>query len=75
MIPAGSDMSEYYQILQIQSSDPDDGRKHRPKHVGLPRNNKLNYIYIFLVAFIRRLKTSDQMIPLYRVAQLRGNET
>jgi hypothetical protein len=28
----------------IQSSAPDDGRKHRPKHVELTRNNKLTYI-------------------------------
>jgi hypothetical protein len=35
---------KYYQMLQIQSSAPDDGRKHRPKHVELTRNNKLTYI-------------------------------
>jgi len=28
----------------MQSSAPDDGRKHRPKHVELTRNNKLTYI-------------------------------
>jgi len=28
----------------MQSSVPDDGRKHRPKHVELSRNNKLTYI-------------------------------
>jgi len=31
--PAGSNLGEYYQILSIQSSAPDDGRKHRLKHV------------------------------------------
>jgi len=29
---------------KIQSSAPDDGRKHRPKHVELTWNNKLIYI-------------------------------
>jgi len=42
--PAGSNLGEYYQILYIQSGAPDDGRKHRPKHVELTRNNKLTYI-------------------------------
>jgi len=28
----------------MQSSAPDDGRKHRPKHVELTWNNKLMYI-------------------------------
>jgi len=28
----------------MQLSAPDDGRKHRPKHVELARNNKLTYI-------------------------------
>jgi hypothetical protein len=27
-----------------QSSAPDGGRKHRPNHVELTRNNKLTYI-------------------------------
>ena len=44
MLPAGSNSGEHYQILYIQSSAPDDGRKHCPKHVGLTRNNKLTYI-------------------------------
>jgi len=30
-IPAGSNLGEHYQILLIQSSAPDDGRKHRLK--------------------------------------------
>ena len=42
--PAGSYLGEYYQILWIQSSAPDDGRKHRPKHIELTRNNKLTCI-------------------------------
>ena len=39
--PAGSMLGDHYQILQIQSSAPDDARKHRPKHVELTWNNKL----------------------------------
>jgi len=31
-------------FTQAQSSAPDDGRKHRPKHVDLTWNNKLIYI-------------------------------
>jgi len=42
--PASSDLGEYYQMLLIQTNAPDDGRKHRPKHVELTRNNKLTYI-------------------------------
>ena len=41
--PAGCNLGEYYQMLQTQSSAPDDGRRHRPKHVELTRNNKLTY--------------------------------
>jgi hypothetical protein len=36
--------SEHYHILQMQSSAPDAGRKHRPKYVQLTLNNKLIYI-------------------------------
>jgi len=39
---AGSNLGEHYQILQIQSSAPDDGQKLRPKHVEMTWNNKLN---------------------------------
>jgi hypothetical protein len=39
--PAGSHLGEYVQILYLKSSALDDGRKHRPKHVELTRNNKL----------------------------------
>ena len=42
--PASSYLGEYYQILWIQSSPPDDGRKHCPKHVEQTRNNKLTCI-------------------------------
>jgi len=42
---AGSDTGEYYQMLLIQSSAPDDERKYRSKHVELTRNNKLTYIF------------------------------
>jgi hypothetical protein len=44
MTPAASDIGEYYQALQIQSSAPDDSQKLRPKYVELTRNNKLTYI-------------------------------
>ena len=43
MTPASSNLGEYYQILLIPSSAPDDGRKHRPKNVNLTWNNKLIY--------------------------------
>jgi len=42
--PDGSNLCEHYQILQIQSSAPDNEGKHRPKHVELTSNNKLTYI-------------------------------
>ena len=35
MTPAGSNIGGQY---QKQSSAPDDGRRHRPKHVELIRN-------------------------------------
>jgi hypothetical protein len=44
MTSSGSDLGKYHQMLQIQSIAPDYGRKHRPKHVELTRNNKLTYI-------------------------------
>jgi hypothetical protein len=44
MTPVGSDVGVYYHTLQIQSSAPEDGRKHRPKYVELTRNNKFTYI-------------------------------
>jgi len=43
-------LGEHYQILQMQSSAPDDGRKHRPKHAELTWNNKLIYI-VHLVGY------------------------
>ena len=51
MTPAGSDIDEYYQMLYMQSRAPDDGRKHRPKHVELTRNNKLTYTFALLWLF------------------------
>jgi len=39
--PPSSNLGEYHQILQIQSSAPDDGRKHRPQHVELTRKNNI----------------------------------
>ena len=50
--PAGSILGEYYQILQIQLSAPDDGQKHRPTHVELTWNSKLIYI-VHLVGYLR----------------------
>ena len=41
MTPAGSKISGLYQKLSIQSSAPDDGRKHRPKHVELIGNKQI----------------------------------
>jgi hypothetical protein len=38
MTPAGSNIGGQYHKLWILSSAPDDGRKHRPKHVELIRN-------------------------------------
>ena len=38
----GSNIGGQYQKLLIQSSAPDDGRKHRPKHVELIRNKQIN---------------------------------
>jgi len=43
-------VGEHYQILQIQSSAPNDGRKHCPKHVDPTWNNKLIYI-VHLVGY------------------------
>ena len=40
-------------MLYIQTSAPDDGRKHPPKHVQLTRNNKLIYI-VHLVRYFHR---------------------
>jgi len=54
--PASSNLGEYYQILYIQSSTPDDGRKHRPKNVELIRNNKLTCI-VASCWFLSWLKT------------------
>jgi hypothetical protein len=48
MTPADSDIGVRYQILQIQSSAPDDGQKYRQKHVELTWNNKLTYIVAYV---------------------------
>jgi hypothetical protein len=42
----GSKLGEHYQILQIQSSAPDDGQNLCPKHVELTWSNKLIYTVI-----------------------------
>jgi hypothetical protein len=39
-------------MLYIQSGAPDDGRKHRPKHLEPTWNNKLIYI-VHLVGYFR----------------------
>jgi len=44
---------ETYKIQYIQSSAPDDGRKHRSKHVELTWNNKFFTIYIVQFQLIR----------------------
>jgi hypothetical protein len=60
MTPADSNLVKYYQILQIQSSPPDDGRKHRPKHVELTGNDKLTCIFEYLlVTFIIMSQFTD----------------
>jgi len=46
-------LGEHYHILEIQSSAPDDGQKHRPKHVELTWNNKLIYV-VHLVGYFNR---------------------
>ena len=69
MTPAGSDIGEYYQILQIQSSAPDDGRKHRPKHVEVTRNNNL-YSCISLVVFIIISQCTDSWASITLVSSL-----
>ena len=38
MTPAGNNIGGQSQNLKVQSSAPDDGRKHRPKHVDLIGN-------------------------------------
>ena len=63
--PAGSHLGEYYQILQ--SSAPDDGRKHRPKHVELTRNNKLTCIVAscwFLSQLYHDARTRQEIFQL-----------
>jgi hypothetical protein len=50
--PAGSNWGGHYQILLIQTSVLDDGRKHRPKHVELTWNDKLISI-VHLVSYFR----------------------
>jgi len=71
MTPSGSILGEHYQILQIQSSAPDDGRKHRPKHAELIWNNKLIYIE-HLVGYLYNCITMHgfmNVICRYRVKQ------
>jgi hypothetical protein len=54
-------LGEHYQILQIQTSATDDGRKHRPKHVELTWNNKLIYI-VHLVGYFHSCITMHGFI-------------
>jgi hypothetical protein len=64
-------LGEHYKILQIQSSAPDDGRKHLPKHVELTRINKLIYI-VHLVGCVHNLLTAIKNVNqiLHTVAVL-----
>jgi hypothetical protein len=43
----------------MQSSAPDDGEKHRPKHVDLIRNNTLIYI-MHIVGYFLKLQILHQ---------------
>jgi len=44
-------------MRSMQSSAPDDGRKHRPKHIELTWNNKLIYTIVHLVGYLRNCIT------------------
>jgi len=48
-------------MLQIQSSAPDDGRKHRPKHVELTWNNKLISI-VHLVDYLHNFFSENHVV-------------
>ena len=65
--PAGSNLGEHYQILQIQSSAPDNGRKHRTKRVELTRNNKLIYI-VHLVGYLHNCITTHGFTNVKKIS-------
>jgi hypothetical protein len=52
-------------MMYIQSSAPDDGRKHRPKHVELARNNKLIYIVHLVGYFHRYIRGYQSRVDAY----------
>jgi hypothetical protein len=59
-------LSEHYQIVQIQSTAPDDGQKHCPKYVEPTWNNKLIYIVHLVGHFHRKsVKLSKQTLTMY----------
>jgi len=65
-LAAGSSLGEHYQILQIQSRTPDDGRKHRPKHVQLTWNNKLIYIVHLVGYFLNWMLLLNNLHAVYK---------
>ena len=70
--PAGNDIGVCYQMLEIQLSAPDDGRKHRPKHVELTRNNRLTCIVCILLVvrvFITNAKRNSFDASIFAPAQ------
>jgi hypothetical protein len=74
MTPAGSNLGEHYQILKIQSSAPDDGQKHRPKHVEPTWNNKLIYIVHLVGYFCSWASCSFSSLIIIRVIKNKGRE-
>jgi len=72
--PAGNNVGEYYQILEIQSSAPDDGRKHLPKHVELTRNYKLTRIVATASGFNSfKTPTSNNVGEYYQILEIQSN--
>ena len=61
---------EHYQILEMQSSAPGDGRKHRPKHVEPTWNNNLTYI-VHLVGYFHSCITKHGFMNVKRTRILR----
>jgi hypothetical protein len=72
--PAGRNLGEHYQILKIQSSAPDDGRKHRPKQVKPTWNNKLIYI-VHVVGYFYSCITMHEFMNVKVKCLLNMNNT
>jgi len=53
-------------MMHIQSSAPDNGRKHRPKNVELTRNKKLIYIVHLVGYFHRYIRGYHSRVDAYR---------